>query len=175
MAYASASDVAMYTPWLLEQGASNFTATSRPTLVSVNAWLDRGAAVIDSRLLAQGYSIPIETSATVYDELIDLNAIYAVSRAESTRMSSRVAITERSRSQAFKTQFDQELAALLKSDLSQAGVGYTSQIKAGGLSKSDKRSECADPDRVQSRFQRGQFDIPGSDRPAGSDENSERD
>lgn len=173
MAYATTQDVADLTPWLLGS-EENFTGTTSPTEAAVLRWINRGAAVIDARLSALGYSTPVESSATIYDELVDLNALYAAMRAESTRMSSRVAVTERTRSQMFKTDFEKDLEALLKRDLSQAGVGYTSQIKAGGISKSDKRSEELDADRVEPRFERGQFNIPGSRRPSGTDYDSER-
>lgn len=174
MAYATTQDVADLCQWLLGQ-EENFTKTTSPTEAAVQRWLTRGAGIINTRLAAKGYGVPVETSATVYDQIVDINALYGASKAESTRMSSRVAVTERTRSQMFKSDFDKQLKELLVSDLSQAGVGYTSQIKMGGISKSDKRSVETDTDKVDPRFERGQFDIPGSRRPSGNDDNSERD
>jgi len=168
MAYATTQDVADLTPWLLGD-EENFTKTTSPTEAKVQRWLDRGAAVIDTRLASKGYGVPVGTSATVYDQIVDLNAIYGAYKAESTKMSSRVTVTESTRSQMFKTDFDKQLKELLAMDLSQAGVGHTSQIKVTGISESDKKAVDDDTDRVSSRFKRGQFNISGATRPAGSD------
>jgi len=168
MAYATTQDVADLTPWLLAS-EENFTKTTSPTEAAVQRWLDRGAGVIDARLAAKGYDIPVGSSATVYDQIIDLNAMYAAAKAESTRMTSRVAVTERTRSQMFQSDFKKQLDGLLAMDLSQAGVGHTSQIKVTGISESDKKAIDDDTDRVSSRFKRGQFNISGATRPSGSD------
>jgi len=135
----------------------------------VQRWLDRGAAVIDSRLASKGYGTPVGSSATVYDQITDLNAMYAAAKAESTRMTARVAVTERTRSQMFQSDFEKQLGKLLAMDLSQAGVGHTSQIKQTGVSDSAKDAIEDDSDRVTPRFKRGQFNISGATRPSGSD------
>lgn len=169
MAYATVQDVADLTPWLLGTGESNFSKTSKPTEDAVQRWLDRGAGVINAALAMKGFDTPVGSSATVYDQVVDLNVLYAAYKAESTRMSSRIAVTERTRSQMFKADFDKQLKELLTMDLSQAGVGHTTQIKTPGLSKSDKLAEENDTDRVHPRFRRGQFNISGATRPTGSD------
>lgn len=174
MAYATTQDVADLTPWLLGT-EENFTKTTSPTKAAVGRWLDKGAADINTALAARGYSVPVGADATIYGKLTHLNALWAAEVAESTRMSSRVAVTERSRSQMLETKYNKALGRLFAMDLSQAGVGHTTQIKAGGISRSDKRSVESDTDRVAPRFERGQFDIPGGARPSGDDRNSERD
>lgn len=167
MAYATAQDVADLTPWLLGQGEDNFSRTSRPTEAAVERWLTRGAAKIDAGLRARGYGTPVGAGAIVYEQVVDVNALYGAYKAESTRMSSRIAVTERTRSQMFKSDFDKALKELLAMDLSQTGVAHTTQIKAGGISKSDKESEETNTDRVKPRFSRGQFDISDGGKPSG--------
>lgn len=167
MAYASASDVAAYTPNLLEDG--EFTGTSKPSRADVARYLTAGDALIDTVLGGAGYSVPIGAGATVYNFVVDLSALYAAARAETVRVSARVSATERTRAQAFMQAFEDGLELLTGMDLSRSGVARASSGKlyAGGISKSDKRSVEGDSDRVAPRFERAQFRYPGTSRPSG--------
>ena len=173
MSYASASDVAAYTPNLLSQ-SDNFTDTTRPTRTQVERWLSSGCSVIEARLRAAGYSTPVGAGTVLYDQVSDLEAIFAAARAEMVRMSARVGATERTRSQMFKDMFDKELGKLLGDDLSKAGLSHTSDIYIGGISESDKDTDYEDTDRVQARFKRGAWRYPGTSRPSSvADDESE--
>uniref|UniRef100_A0A6M3XS73 Uncharacterized protein n=1 Tax=viral metagenome TaxID=1070528 RepID=A0A6M3XS73_9ZZZZ len=165
MAYAAASDVAALTPNLLDSGQTNYTTTSTPTLAMVNAALSSGCAIIHAALAAAGYSTPVPSAAAAYGVVVQLNVWYAVSEAESVRMTARVAANERTRAEYWRTKFDNGLKDLLKMDLSRAGISYTGKLYAGGIGISDKDSVESDTDRVQPRFQRGQFGHPDIMRP----------
>lgn len=175
MAYASASDVAAYMPSSLNEKTNNFTPTTSPTRALVEIALSSGCAIIETALAEKGYGVPVGATSLLYSRVVNLNTLYAVAEGESVRMSARVAVTERTRSQMFEKRFNDGLAALLKGDLSRAGVAHTSQTSIGGISKSDKKSAESDTDRVEPRFERGQFNIPGSVRPSGRDSDNERD
>ena len=174
MSYGAASDVAAYTPELLGD-SDNFTKSTLPTKSVVERFLSAGCSLIEGRLKAHGYSVPVDGNAAVYDFVKDLEVLYAAGRAEMVRMSSRIAPGERSRSQLFMDQFNTGMDQLMKMDLDRAGVGYTSPLYAGGISQSDKDSYEDDSDRVPSRFKRGQFRHSGTTRPAGvtTDETTE--
>lgn len=174
MAYTSASNVAAYTPELLS-GQGNFTSSTKPSKDAVERWIDDGAALIDGRLAAAGYSTPVGSDATVYNYIRDLNELYAAGRAEMVRMTARVAATERSRSQQFMDQFNNGLDALLKMNLARAGLTLSSEglPYIGGVSVSGKDAVNADSDRVMPRFNRGQFRVAGTQRPSGSHSDDE--
>jgi hypothetical protein len=165
MTYAAASNVAEYCPGLLDDG--RFTVTTRPSKAAVERFLSAGYAIINTRLGAAGYSTPLDSSADVYDQLVDLESLYGAARAESVRMTARVAVTERTRAQYFMDQFEKGLASLVETDLSGAGATKTSRMYAGGISVSDKKSVKADTDRVAPRFSRGQWRHAGTSRPSG--------
>lgn len=174
MAYASASDVAIYTPQLLDDG--NFTLSTMPSKTAVERFLSAGCALIEGRLNAAGYSVPVGGGAAVYDQISDLNAIYAAGRAEMVRMTARVAATERTRSQMFMEQFNNGMDALLSMDLSRAGLSVAQKSGyVGGISVSDKDAVEANVDRVGSRFKRGQFRVSGTQRPSQSSSDNETD
>ena len=173
MSYASASDVAAYTPNLLNQ-SDNFTDTTTPTKAQVERWLSSGCSVIEARLKAAGYSTPVGAGTALYDQISDLEALFGAARAEMARMSTRVGPGERTRSQIFKDEFNKGLKELLGGDLSKAGLSHTSDIYIGGISQSDKDTDYEDSDRVQARFKRGAWRHPGTSRPSGTaDEESE--
>ncbi len=164
--YSAASLVADYTPALLDKD-KNFTATTRPTKSAVERWLSSGCSLIHTRLSSAGYTVPIDPSSPVYETVVELETLYGVSRAEMVRLTARVAVTERTRSQQFATMFNKGLDDLLKLDLSEAGVGHDpSQLYSGGISESDKASVDSGDDRVEPRFRRDQFRYPGTNRPA---------
>ena len=164
--YSAASLVADYTPGLLDKDG-NFTATTRPTKLAVERWLSAGCSIIHTRLSSAGYTVPVPVTSPAYQQVIEIETLYGVSRAEMVRMTARVAVTERTRSQQFATLFNQGLDNLMKMDLSEVGIGHdTSQLYSGGISESDKDSVDGGADRVEPRFRRDQFRYPGTNRPA---------
>jgi hypothetical protein len=171
MSYAAACDVAQYTPGLLPDG--NFTGTTVPSRTAVENFLSSGCAIIESRLEAGGYSVPVPGNSTAYMRVKQLETWYGVAEAESVRMTARVTATERTRAQFFMSKFEKGLDALMAEDLSRAGLSYTSKLYAGGISVGDKESVEDDGDRVAPRFQRDQFRISGVQRPAGSEADEE--
>lgn len=162
-AYASPSDVAMLCINLLE-GASAFSASTIPALTSVSAWLDSGAAVINSWLSSHGYDTPITTGVAMYDMLTDLNMLYAAARSEMSRINVTLAPGERTRGQVFDAMFWAQLNALAKADLSSLGATSTTrgQIYVGGIGVTDKQNNVDDTDRVTPRFTRDKFRFPGT-------------
>jgi hypothetical protein len=171
VSYAAASDVADYTPGLLPDG--NFTTTTIPNKAAVERFLSAGCAMIETQLQAAGYGVPVPSNSRVYDQVVDLEALYAAGRAETVRMTSRVAATERTRGQFFNKLFQDGLGELLEMDLSRAGLSPISKAYAGGISVSDKESAEDDGDRVKPRFERDQFRHEGVDRPSGKDVDEE--
>ncbi len=172
MAYASASDVGLYTPGLLDDG--NFTLSTTPTKAAVERFLSAGCALIETRLKAAGYSVPVGGGAAVYDQISDLNALYAAGRAEMVRMTARVSATERSRSQMFMDAFNNGIDVLLSSDLSRAGLSVAQKsVYVGGISSSDKDAVENDTDRIAPRFSRGQFRHTDTQRPSQSSNDDE--
>ena len=171
MSYASASDVAAYCPGLLTDGA--FTATTRPTRTQVERYLSSACAMIEGRLQSAGYSTPVPATAAVYDFIVDLEALYAAARAETARLSARIAADERTRSSVFMAEFNRGLKNLLGMDLSRAGLTHSSKLYCGGISKSDKDDVEDDSDRVVPRFVRGQFRYSGTERPSAVAEDEE--
>lgn len=175
MAYSSASDVAAYTPNLLDSGHDNFTSTTRPTKSQVERYLSAACGMIETRLNAAGYTTPVTAGTVAYDLVSDLESLYAAGRAEMVRMTARVAATERTRSQMFMDQFNNGLDTLLQMDLSRAGISHQSRLYAGGISVSDKSAVDADTDRVPTRFSKGQFRHAGTQRPSSSADDEESD
>jgi len=165
MAYASASDVAGYTPNLVSP-ASTFDSSTSPALAQVNNWLSAGCAVINTRLAGAGYAA-IPATSGVYDIARDANALYAAWRAERSRINTRVSADERTRADMFKRDFEFLLDELTNQDLSRSGVTATSVAYAGGISVADKLSVESDGDRVMPRFSRGQFSNPRALTPSG--------
>lgn len=148
--------MAAYSPNLIT-GASNFSTTSTPTLAQVNKWLTSGCGIINSRLQMKGYSIPTDTTLAVYDELAQLNTLYACAQAEKARTNVRLTIGERTRGQLFEKDFWDELNKFIQQDLSRAGLTYAHAGYAGATSQSDKATVAANSDRVPSRFFRREF------------------
>jgi len=173
MAYASASDVAAYTPGLLDDG--EFTSAGKPTRDDVARYLTAGDALIDTRLGAAGYSVPIGTGATVYNFVVDLSALYAAARAEMARLTARVSPTERTRASVLMEEFNAGLEMLVSMDLSRSGVARasTGKLYVGGISKADKKSVESDTDRVVPRFERGQFRYTDTVTPGGTTTDTE--
>lgn len=156
MGYCAASDVAAYCPNLLT-GASNFSTTSVPTLTQVNNWITSGCGAIDLRLKAKNYTPPSASGGTVWDELTQLNALYAAARAELSRTNVRISLDERTRSSILEKMFQDGVDKLLTLDLALAGLDSGSGGYMGGVSDTDKDAVADNSDRVESRFKRGQF------------------
>lgn len=169
MAYSSASDAALFCPELIG-GNTGWDDQTTPTRDQIDRFVARGYSRINTVLAQAGYNVPVVSSATVYDTLTDLEAMYAGARAQMARMSSRLGPEERGKGQVLMEQFDKELAALCKRDLTRAGATRRSAggIYVGGISESDKLSYERDTDRVQPRFTREQFRRSGTERPAGA-------
>lgn len=160
-AYAETTDVAALCQNLL-LNAADFSATTMPPITAVITWLNRGAALINNRLRARGFEPPTDYTSPVWFELADLNTFYAVARAEKSRQNVLNAPPEQSRAQAFQKQFDDGLKDLLSSDLSRAGLTYTTLGYVGGVSNADKTAVQNNGDRVPMRFSRNQFKNPRS-------------
>jgi len=167
MAYASASNVAAWSQNILG-GASTFSSSTSPTLTAVTNWLTSGCAVIEATLSGEGYNVPPASGTVAYDWLSELNALYAAARVELSRTNITVGPGERTRGQVFNDMFHSGLKRLLVTNLSATGLSKsaTGGLYTGGISISDKDSRKANTDRVQPRFSRGQFDFPGTIRPA---------
>lgn len=156
MAYCSASDVAAYCPQLLD-GASTFSGSTKPTDAQVTKFMTSGCALINNALTAKGYTPPASGTAA-YEQLNEINALYAAAIAEMTRTNQRLAPGERTRGQVFQKMFRDELAEFLAQDLSRAGLSYTTAGYVGGISETEKDNVNDDSDRVPNRFTTGQFD-----------------
>lgn len=166
MAYASASDVAALCQNVL--GADDtFSTSTCPTLAQVNRWLTSGCAVLETRLQAQGYSVPPGSTTSIYEALKDLNTLYAVTRVEMVRTNPVFGPGQRTRGQVFREMFWEELKELLSTDLTQAGLSRssTATIYVGGISEADKDTVEDDSDRVEPRFSRDMFDFAGTLKP----------
>lgn len=163
MSYSSASDVAGYCPGLTDSSGS-FTATSRPPVSAVERFLSSGCALIEASLGAAGYSTPVPASATVYDYVVDLEAVYGAARAETARRVGRISADERTRARMFMDEFKAGLKALVAMRLDQAGVDVsaTGKLYAGGISRDDKKTVREDSDRVRPAFKRGLLRFSGT-------------
>lgn len=160
MAYASASDVSALTRNLIGS-ASGYDTSTCPTLAQVNVWLSSGCALIESALASDGYGT-ISVTSQAYGLAQLCNALYAAWMAERSRISSRVAVDERTRADMVKKDFEYHLDLLRELDLSRMGVTQTGVPYAGGISVSAKNTRQNDTDRVNARFSRGQFRNPYS-------------
>jgi len=147
----------------------SFSDTTKPTRVEVNRLLDKGYSIINTRLTQQGYSTPLSGTETVFDEIVDLESLYAAAMAQMGRMSSRLGPQERTKGQVLLELFNKRLDALLDGDLSLAGLTPVSARRGyvGGISRSEKKTYTSDTDRVAPRFTRDQFRHEGSQAPAG--------
>ena len=169
MSYASASDVSVLTPHLLN-GASVFDTSTSPTLATVNVWLSSGCAIINAKLATHGYGA-IPAGNVVYGLAQQAEASYAAWWAERSRLSARVARDENTRDTAFRKDFFSLLDQLALMDLSLLGISRTSAPPsdyAGGISVSDRDANAADSDIVQPRFARDMFSNAEVLAPAGT-------
>lgn len=169
MAYSSCQRVAGLLFNLLE-GASDFdnmATTATPGSAQLIRFMSSGCAIINATLKSKGYGVPVASTSTVYDWLADVEANYVAYRAEMSRSSPRSAAGERTRADMFRRVFETELEALTNLDLTQMGLTLTRNWYVGGISESEKDSVKSDTDRVDSRYEEGQFDSGEVPRPSG--------
>ncbi len=172
MAYSTCAQVADLCQNLI-QGASTFTSSTSPTEAAVGRWLSSGCSIIETRLRGK-----LTAGTTAYDMASDLNALFAAGKAELSRSNVTLQPGERTRGQVFMQMFWDELAQMLKMDLS--ALGWSSlvtstggKVYAGGISQADKDTVTSDTDRVISRFNRGQFRSTGTYNPSGESYDSD--
>lgn len=163
MGYCAASDVGSLTKNILGS-QTMFSSSTTPTIQEVNTWISTGCNLIETALNGGGYSTPVASTTTIYGHLRHCNSLYAAGMVELSRTNVTLAPGERTRGQVFFEMFEDCLSSLLKQDLTLAGITRQSSGKlyTGGISISDKQSRESDTDRVNPRFNRGQFDYPGT-------------
>ena len=127
-----------------------------PTVTAVNNWLSSGCALINTRLQAKGFAPP-DASVAAHDALRDLNALYAVARAEMARTNTKLGPGERTRGQVFDDLFKKGLAEFMAQDLSRAGLVASAAGYVGGISEAERESVESDTDRTTPRFTRDQW------------------
>ncbi len=98
------------------------SGSTTPTSTQVGTWLDEGAAVINRNLSSAGYSVPVMASAAAYAELTSLNNLYAAAYAIMARGLDTMQGTEENRAELWLTRFENQLKALVASDLTALGV-----------------------------------------------------
>ena len=128
MSYGSLSGVSALVPV-----AAPLSATSTPTSAQVTEWLAQGSARIDRALSSAGYSIPVDSTATVHAELTALANLYAAAHVLIARGLDSANGEAENRSDAYIERFTSELSALASSDLSALGVSAatTTGVNAG--------------------------------------------
>ena len=126
MAYGTIAGVEALLPGM----GSAYTSTSTPLAPELTAWIDQGAAIINRKLAAAGYSAPVSSGAAVYAELVWLNNWFAAALAKQARSLDSATGDGETQSAQMLAQFDARLADLCSSDLS--GVGVTLATTTGG-------------------------------------------
>lgn len=96
--------------------------SSTPNTTDVTGWLEQGYSIINRKLSAAGYTIPVSSSAAVYDELTALNNLYASAQVLRARGLDAVTGSEESRSERWLREFRESIDALAESDLTAVGV-----------------------------------------------------
>lgn len=149
MAYATIEMVKALCPHLFNQ-------TNAPTDPDVRLWLDEGAAIIDGTLSSKSYTVPVTKTASAWPILRNLNALYAASMAEFSKLVASTSAGAQTRGELLEKRFWDRLDRITRMDLSAMGVGYTSLLYVGGISEADKDSVEDDSDRIMTAFSRGQ-------------------
>ena len=168
--YSSASDVAALCRNLLS-GEENFSSSTSPNLVSVESWLSSGCSIIESKMLSNGYKIPIGGDTILFGWLRDINTLYAASRAELSRLNITLNTGERTRGQLFEERFWKQLEDLGNMDLTTVGAAKSDNtissmtMFVGGTSVTQKANSTGNSDRVSPRFSKGMFNMPGTIEP----------
>lgn len=114
---------------LLPGMGSAYAAAAVPVAADVTAFLDQGYSLINRKLAAAGWAIPVGSGAAVYAELTALNNLYAAAYALQSRGLDTVTGEGESRSDTWLKRFEAQLSDLCSSDLS--GVGATKATTAG--------------------------------------------
>lgn len=126
MAYGTIAGVEALLPGM----GSAYTSASTPLAPELTSFLDQGHAVINRKIAAAGYAVPVGSGAGVYPELTALNNLYAAAYALRSRgLDSATGETE-TRADVWLRQFNEQLADLVSSDLT--GVGVTLATTTGG-------------------------------------------
>lgn len=166
MAYCDISDVAAYCRNILS-GSADFTEESAPTAAQVERWMSSGCGILETRLSGWGYTVPVAETAQAYDWLMDLNALYAAAKAESSRTFVGTTLGERTRAQNMMRDFWDQLDEMRMMDMTAAGLvrAPAGCLYAGGTNSDTKAANAADTDVVQGRFRRGMFSYGGTRAP----------
>lgn len=136
MAYGSTAGVQALLPALGTLGAGTL-----PTAAQVSAWLAQGAAIIDRHLTGAGYTVPVPSTATVYDELAALNDLYASAIAAQARGLDTVQGSEENRSSQWLERFYSQLREL-------AGTNLPDMTRVDGTSQTYRRFRTTQIKRV---------------------------
>ena len=103
-------------------------ASTVPSTTQVTSWLEQAYSIINRKLAGAGYSMPVSSDADVYEELTDLNELYAAAWALRARGMDSITGTPENRADEWMAEFWRRLDELAGSDLTLAGV---SQVAAG--------------------------------------------
>lgn len=125
MAYGSVAGVEALLPGM----GSVYGGEAIPTSDQITAWLDQGAAIINRKLAAAGWTAPVDSSAALYTELAGLNDLYAATYALQARGLDTISGEGESRSDVWLERFNAQLSDLCSSNL--AGVGVTPTTTTG--------------------------------------------
>lgn len=125
MAYGSVAGVEALLPGM----GSAYASTAIPIAPDVQAFLDQGYALINRKLAAAGWSVPVDSGAAVYAELTGLNNLYAAAYALQSRGLDTLSGEGESRSDVWLTRFNDQLTDLIAGDL--AGVGAAKATTTG--------------------------------------------
>lgn len=125
MAYGTVAGVEALLPGM----GNAYAVGSIPPAADVTAFLDQGGALINRKLAAAGWNVPVDAGAALYTELTGLNNLYAAAYAAQSRGIDTISGEGESRSAQWLKRFDAQLADLCRSDLT--GVGATKAATPG--------------------------------------------
>ena len=128
MSYGSVSGVSALVPAAAPLGTS-----STPTSAQTQEWLAQGSARIDRALSSAGYSVPVDSDATVYAELEGLANLYGAAHVLTARGLDSANGEAENRADVWLQRFNDTLKELAASDLSALGVSAatTTGVNAG--------------------------------------------
>ena len=128
MSYGSVTGVSALVP-----AAGTLGTSSTPTSAQTQEWLAQGSARIDRALSSAGYSVPVDSDATVYAELTALANLYGAAHVLTARGLDSANGEAENRSDVWLARFNAELTSLAASDLSALGVSSapTTGVNAG--------------------------------------------
>ena len=125
MAYGTVQGVEALLPGM----GSAYASTAVPVAPDVQAFLDQGYSVINRKLAASGWAVPVASGAVLYAELTGLNNLYAAAYALQSRGLDTLSGEGETRSDVWLARFNAQLTDLCASDL--AGVGATQTTTSG--------------------------------------------